>query len=40
MDNEILIKLRIVQSQMLRGSEDSVSLSTVINQTLKKGLKN
>jgi len=38
-DEDILKKLRIVQATEIRKSENSVSLSRVINQMLEKGLK-
>jgi len=37
-DDENLKKLRNLQSKRIRESEKSVSLSRVINETIKKGL--
>ena len=39
LDEDLLKKLRIVQATEIRKSENSVSLSGVINQMLEKGLK-
>jgi len=38
-DDENLKKLRNLQSKRIRESEKSVSLSNVINGTIKKGMK-
>jgi len=38
-DDENLKKLRNLQSKRIRESEKSVSLSKVINETIKKGMK-
>jgi hypothetical protein len=38
-DDENLKKLRNLQSKRIRESEKSVSLSNVINETIKKGMK-
>jgi hypothetical protein len=39
LDEDLLKKLRIVQATEIRKSENTVSLSQVINQMLEKGLK-
>jgi len=38
-DDDLLKKLRVIQAAKIRKSENSVSLSQVINHMLKKGLK-
>jgi len=39
LDEDLLRKLRVIQASEIRKSENTVSLSRVINQMLEKGLK-
>ncbi len=40
LEDDILKKLRIIQAKQIKDSSVSVSFSKVINETLKKSLKN
>ncbi len=40
LDEDLLKKLRIIQAKQIKDSASSVSFSKVINETLKKSLKN
>lgn len=40
LEDDILKKLRIIQAKQIKDSSASVSFSEVINETLKKSLKN
>jgi len=39
LDDDLLKKLRVIQATKIRKSENSVSLSRVINEILEEGLK-
>ena len=39
LDDDLVKKLRDKQSKLIKGSAKSVSFSSVINQTLRKGIK-
>ena len=38
LDEDLAKKLRLVQAKRLKGSNKSISFSTVLNDTLRKGL--
>ena len=39
LDDDLITKLRLIQSKQIATSPNSVSFSSVVNQTLRKGLK-
>ena len=39
LDDDLITKLRLIQSKQIATSQSSVSFSSVVNQTLRKGLK-